>query len=121
MLRSLYTIWQKDKWRQVVLVSRLTAIGQRLAYSAHHLHSTGLRMEIFLLLVDDLDDLFHAFRMSLPKLFGFLIALSVFGATVFTSMRWPWLLISSVVVAGVVISARSVLRDTVPMRMKTDP
>ncbi|MES1196149.1 MAG: hypothetical protein ABUL58_04305 [Steroidobacter sp.] len=78
-------------------------------------------MEILLLVLDDLDDLFHAFRMSLPKLFGFLIASSVFGATVFTSMRWPWLLISSVVIAGVIISARSVFRDAVPMRMKTDP
>ncbi|MES1196498.1 MAG: hypothetical protein ABUL58_06090 [Steroidobacter sp.] len=78
-------------------------------------------MEIFLLLLDDLDDLFHAFRVSLPKLFGFLTALSLFGATVFTSMRWPWLLISGALLVALVVAVRSVARDAVTLRMKTDP
>jgi len=102
-------------------VSRLTAMRQGLAYSAPHLHSTERRMEIFLLLLDDLDDLFHAFRMSLPKLFGLMIALSLFGAVVFTSMRWPWLLVSGVFLVGVIVSARTTIRDAVMLRMKTDP
>jgi hypothetical protein len=101
MLRALYTICQKDKHWQAALVSRLTAMRQGLAYSANHLHPAEQRMEIFLLLLDDIDDLFHAFRMSLPKLFGFLV--------------------SAVIAAGVVASARSTLRDATPLRMKTDP
>jgi hypothetical protein len=120
-LGALYTIWKKDKQVRVLPVSRLTAMRQRLAYSAPHPHSTEQRMEIFLLLLDDLDDLFHAFRMSLPKVFGLMIALSLFGATVLASMRWPWLLVSGVVVVGVIASSRTVLRDAVMLRMKTDP
>jgi len=78
-------------------------------------------MEIFLLLLDDLDDLFHAFRLSLPKLFGFLAACSLFGATVFTTMRWPWLLIFGMLLIAVSLAVRSVARDTTATRLKTDP
>ncbi len=78
-------------------------------------------MEIFLLLLDDLDDLLHALRMSLRKLISFCIALSIFASIVISAMTWPWLVasLSAVLVLGIVI--RDVMHGAQLPRLRTDP
>ncbi len=78
-------------------------------------------MEIFLLLLDDLDDLFHALRVALPRFAGLLFALSVFAVTVFSAMRWPWLVASGALIAALGLAIHDVARGARAMRLKTDP
>jgi len=79
-------------------------------------------MEIFLLLVDDLDDLFHAFRMSLlPKLIGLLTACGAFAAAMFGALSWPLATISIAMIAVLIFAIRSSARSVVIPRLKTDP
>lgn len=78
-------------------------------------------MEIFLLLVDELDDLFHALRASLYKFTGFLIALSVFGAMVISAMTWPVTVASTAMLAALLLMIRNSTRDMTALRLKTDP
>lgn len=79
-------------------------------------------MEIFLLLVDDLDDLFHAFRMSLlPRLIGLLTACGAFAAAVFGALSWPLATVSIAMVIALVFAIRNTARDVTLPRLKTDP
>lgn len=81
-------------------------------------------MEIFLLLLDDLDDLFHALRMALPKIAGFGIALGLFAIVVISAMTWPWMLVSAAAFAALALGIRSSVRTLRSIRfplLKTDP
>jgi hypothetical protein len=46
-------------------------------------------MEVFLLWIDELDDLLGAVRHLAPKFFGFLLALALFAGTVFVLSLTP--------------------------------
>jgi len=78
-------------------------------------------MEIFLLIADDIDDRLHALRMGLPKLFGFFIALCIFAATVLAVIRWPWIVASGTLLLALIFAVRTVPRDQLGLRFKTDP
>ena len=78
-------------------------------------------MEIFLLLLDEIDDLTHALRMLLPTLLGFLAALALFAMTVMSVMRWPWLFVIGGIAALLVMAVRGAIRAGLLARLKTDP
>jgi|SoiMethySBSTD1v2_1073268.scaffolds.fasta_scaffold510038_1 hypothetical protein len=59
-------------------------------------------MEVFLLWIDELDDMLSAARHLAPKLLGFLFALALFAATVLALSITPH---APLVVAAVVLSA----------------
>lgn len=77
-------------------------------------------MEVFLLWLDDLDDLVGSIRMLWPACLSFLGALTLFVLTIFGVMEWPWLLaIAGVLVMGA-LGARAV-QDLVAARLNSDP
>jgi len=79
-------------------------------------------MEIFLLLVDDLDDLFHAFRMSLlPRLLGLFAACGAFAAALIGALSWPVTTVAVVGLAALIMAIRTTARSIVIPRLKTDP
>jgi len=59
-------------------------------------------MEVFLLWIDELDDVLGAARHLAPKLLGFLFALGLFAATVFALSLTPH---ATLAVTGLVLSA----------------
>ena len=78
-------------------------------------------MEIFLLFLDDLDDLLHALRVSLPKIAGFGVALIVFASIVVSAMIWPWTVMSVSLLAALAMVILSSPRTVQFLRVKTDP
>lgn len=77
-------------------------------------------MEVFLLWLDDLDDLIGSVRMLWPALLSFACALALFALTVFAVMQWPWLL----AVAGTLGLGISIARGVNAAgatRLNTDP
>jgi hypothetical protein len=78
-------------------VSGLTAAALAGGYSADTFPDA--LMEIFLLLLDELDDLAALVRAWLPRLIELLLALVLFSLTVMLALSWPVIL--TVSVAGV--------------------
>ncbi|MGC3983042.1 MAG: hypothetical protein QM808_17450 [Steroidobacteraceae bacterium] len=80
-------------------------------------------MEIFLLLLDDLDDAVATLRALLPQLLNFLLACGLFALSVVAAMSWPILAASAVAVIAVVsvlVAGEPTLRLK-PLRFKVDP
>lgn len=77
-------------------------------------------MEIFLLLLDELDDAAATARMLLPRVLGFLLALGVFALSVGAALYWPVLAIT-VLLLALSVALVSALRLTPILRVKTDP
>ena len=50
-------------------------------------------MEIFLLLLDELDDAAAVLRVLWSRLFGFFLACGLFALTIVTAIHWPMLAI----------------------------
>ncbi len=76
-------------------------------------------MEIFLLLLDEIDDAVATLRMLWSRLLGFFIACGLFALSIVTAMHWPVL----AVVALLCVIAWTALHATVftRQRFKTDP
>ena len=73
-------------------------------------------MEVFLLWIDELDDMFSAARHLAPKVLGFLFALSLFAATGFALSLTPH---ATVAVAALVLTAT--LAEAVRRRLARAP
>lgn len=54
-------------------------------------------MEIFLLLLDELDDAAAILRARLPQLLGLLMAFGLFALTVLAALQWPGLVLAGFV------------------------
>jgi uncharacterized membrane protein len=77
-------------------------------------------MEIFLLLLDELDDAAATARMLLPRVLGFLLALGVFALSIVIALYWPGLAIA-VLLLVLSVAILPALRQTPFLRVKTDP
>jgi hypothetical protein len=77
-------------------------------------------MEIFLLLLDEIDDAATALRVLWSQLFGFLLACGLFALSIWAAMRWPILAMLALFVA-LAWAALPVLRIGSLSRFKTDP
>ena len=76
-------------------------------------------MEIFLLLLDELDDAAAILRARLPQLLGLLMALGLFALTVLAALQWPGLVLAGLVAALAWLLPLSRLR--LQLGFKTDP
>lgn len=77
-------------------------------------------MEVFLLWLDDLDDLIGSVRLLWPALLSFICALALFVLTVFAVMQWPWLLATAAVLGiGLVLSR--LIGQALAARLNTEP
>ncbi len=76
-------------------------------------------MEIFLLLLDELDDAAATARMLLPRVMGFLLACAVFALTIAAALRWPGLAV--ITLLSVLLAILPPLRLKPVLRLKTDP
>jgi len=76
-------------------------------------------MEIFLLLLDELDDAAATVRMLLPRILGFLMACGAFALSVAAAIHWPALAL--VVLLALLLAALPTLRTRPLLRLKTDP
>lgn len=76
-------------------------------------------MEIFLLLLDDLDDAVATFRALLPRLLGFLLACALFAASILVIMRWPIATAAALFVA-MLLTAVPAVRFKAALGFKTD-
>ena len=77
-------------------------------------------MEVFLLWLDNLDDLVGSVRLLWPAMLSFAIALALFVATILVVMQWPWLL-AVVGIVGFGAMAGRALQSAVTARLNTDP
>lgn len=76
-------------------------------------------MEIFLLLLDDLDDAVATFRALLPQLLGFLLACALFAASILVIMSWPIATAAALFVA-MLLAAVPAVRFKSALGFKTD-
>jgi hypothetical protein len=76
-------------------------------------------MEIFLLLLDELDDAVAMLRVLASRFAGFFIACVLFAVSVMAAIRWP-LLAAVLVFASVIWATMPAISSKVP-RFKTDP
>lgn len=76
-------------------------------------------MEIFLLLLDELDDAVATLRMLWSRLLGFFVACGLFALSIVTAMHWPVLAVIALLCVAVwaTVPATSIVRQ----RFKTDP
>jgi fatty acid desaturase len=76
-------------------------------------------MEIFLLLLDELDDAAAVLRVWCAQLAGFFIACVAFVSSILAIMHWPML--AALLLVGAAIWAGSVVTHIRLPRFKTDP
>ncbi|MGE0114728.1 MAG: hypothetical protein AB7T07_07570 [Steroidobacteraceae bacterium] len=74
-------------------------------------------MEIFLLLLDELDDAAASLRMLWRQLLGFLLACGLFAMSILTAMRWPLLAVAVILLLALL----PVLRRKPIYRYRMDP
>ncbi|MGD9843139.1 MAG: hypothetical protein AB7F79_00120 [Steroidobacteraceae bacterium] len=77
-------------------------------------------MEIFLLLLDEIDDATAVLRGYMPRLMGLLLACGLLAVSVWSFMRWPWL-VAGLLLVALLLSTISMLRLKSLPRLKTDP
>lgn len=77
-------------------------------------------MEIFLLLLDELDDAAATARVFLPRVLGFLLACAAFASTIAAAIHWPNLTLV-VLVSALLVALWPTLRLKPFLRLKTDP
>jgi membrane associated rhomboid family serine protease len=80
-------------------------------------------MEIFLLLLDELDDAAAILRVLWSRFLGFFVACGLFASSVMVAMHWPiyWPILAAVLVIGAVVGATLPARSIRLPRFKTDP
>ncbi len=76
-------------------------------------------MEIFLLLLDELDDAAAILRARLPQLLGLLMALGLFALTVLAALQWPALVLAGLAATLAWLLPLSRLR--LQLGFKSDP
>ncbi len=77
-------------------------------------------MEIFLLILDEIDDAVAVLRMLLPRLLGLTVAVALFVSSIAAAMRWPAVAIGVLLVAMLALLLPAA-RQTLALRFKTDP
>lgn len=77
-------------------------------------------MEIFLLLLDELDDAAASLRMLWPQFLSFALACSLFSLTILAAMQWPNVA-AVILLVAMVLTSVSALRLRLVPRFKTDP
>lgn len=77
-------------------------------------------MEIFLLLLDELDDAVASARMLLPRILGFLLACGAFGLSVLVALQWPNLALL-VLFSAIALALLPLMHSLSLPRLKTDP
>lgn len=77
-------------------------------------------MEIFLLLLDELDDAAATARLLLPRVVGFLLAIGLFVLSIAAVLRWPHLAIAALLL-GLPVVVLPALRLKPLLRFKADP
>ena len=77
-------------------------------------------MEIFLLLLDELDDATATLRMWLPSIMGLLLACGLFALSICAAMRWPVIAALTLLLA-VLVTLLPTLNLKPLLRFKTDP
>lgn len=77
-------------------------------------------MEIFLLLLDELDDAAASLRMLWPQLLGFALACGLFSLSILAVMQWPNVA-AVILLVAMVLTTVSALRLRPVLRFKTDP
>jgi len=76
-------------------------------------------MEIFLLLLDELDDAAAILRVLWSRFLGFFVACGLFASSVMVAMHWP-MLAALLVIGAVVWAVLPAIAIRLP-RFKTDP
>ena len=77
-------------------------------------------MENLLLILDEIDDAVAVLRSLWPQLLGFLLASSLFAATILVAMQWPMATVLLMALTGLGLLLAG-LRHIVLGDFKTDP